>query len=434
MKHTTFFLTLFFLCFFTKQTYAQDDYVLQSSSTTSGGGYSESSSFKMEGSTGNVTAGEDSSASFKSSVGFVQIVQQITNNLDVDSTMFRTFSVNTLLSAKPNKLNKLGKVALVPNVANWRDTVILRFDKKNGIALGIPQIDKTLAKLLAWVRFKKGADFGKFFIEVQTNTAYNAPLDSIRVTTSTKKKKLTKEFKPTTKTYTNPLLQEFAVFKLNLYSSIKGITPKGLDSLEYNSSESPYDGMTLSQIANRIDTVLTYYKTRTLPGDDSAKVGATALENLRQLLKSVNDFFVSSIALANGDSIVANKGLYFSGRTPIYTASFLKRNSGNKVEALISSLDFNEFPTAYSLSQNYPNPFNPTTAIGFSLLAVSNITLKIYNVLGQEVETLIHNEQMEEGLHEIEFDASHLSSGVYFYRLNVNNGEFVQTKKLVLMK
>ena len=57
------------------------------------------------------------------------------------------------------------------------------------------------------------------------------------------------------------------------------------------------------------------------------------------------------------------------------------------------------------------------TAIGFSLLAVGNVSLKIYDVLGREVTTLINNETMEEGMHEIQFDASRLSSGVYYYRL-----------------
>jgi len=58
--------------------------------------------------------------------------------------------------------------------------------------------------------------------------------------------------------------------------------------------------------------------------------------------------------------------------------------------------------------------------------------LKIYNVLGQEVATLLNNEQLEEGEHEVQFDASGLTSGVYFYRINVNNGEF--SKKMILVK
>ncbi|MBS4028843.1 MAG: T9SS type A sorting domain-containing protein [Ignavibacteriales bacterium] len=94
----------------------------------------------------------------------------------------------------------------------------------------------------------------------------------------------------------------------------------------------------------------------------------------------------------------------------------------------------NQFPSQSSLEQNYPNPFNPQTTIGFSLLAVGNVTLKVYNVFGQEVATLLNNELMQSGKNEIQFDGSGLTSGMYFYYLNVNNGEFVQTKKLVLMK
>jgi len=88
--------------------------------------------------------------------------------------------------------------------------------------------------------------------------------------------------------------------------------------------------------------------------------------------------------------------------------------------------------TEYVLSQNYPNPFNPTTAIGFSLLAVSNVTLKVYDILGKEVATLIHSRVMDEGKHEVEFDASNLPSGMYFYKLTANN--FSQVKKMQVLK
>ncbi|MBS4027792.1 MAG: T9SS type A sorting domain-containing protein, partial [Ignavibacteriales bacterium] len=95
------------------------------------------------------------------------------------------------------------------------------------------------------------------------------------------------------------------------------------------------------------------------------------------------------------------------------------------------------YPTGYfNLSQNYPNPFNPSTSISFQLSAVSDVTLKINNVLGQEVATLLNNETLESGQHEVQFDASKLSSGVYFYRIAASNNErnFVEVKKMVLMK
>lgn len=93
-------------------------------------------------------------------------------------------------------------------------------------------------------------------------------------------------------------------------------------------------------------------------------------------------------------------------------------------------------PATYSMEQNYPNPFNPSTSIRFSLAEQSMTMLKVYNVLGQEVATLLNGE-LSAGNHEVNFDASNLTSGVYVYQLEAigSNGEvFVSTKKMILNK
>lgn len=90
-----------------------------------------------------------------------------------------------------------------------------------------------------------------------------------------------------------------------------------------------------------------------------------------------------------------------------------------------------QIPTKFSLEQNYPNPFNPTTKIEFALPKESNVTLKIYNLLGQEVETLI-NKVMQAGYHSVDFNATGFPSGMYVYRIEAGN--FVQVKKMLLMK
>jgi Peptidase family C25/Secretion system C-terminal sorting domain len=85
----------------------------------------------------------------------------------------------------------------------------------------------------------------------------------------------------------------------------------------------------------------------------------------------------------------------------------------------------------FMLMQNFPNPFNPTTLITYQLPIVSNVTLKVYDMVGKEVKTLVNSRQSA-GLHSVIFNASNLSSGVYFYRMIA--GDFVQTKKLILLK
>lgn len=88
--------------------------------------------------------------------------------------------------------------------------------------------------------------------------------------------------------------------------------------------------------------------------------------------------------------------------------------------------------TKFESEQNYPNPFNPTTSIEYLVPSNEYVTLKVYDLLGNEVANLV-NEQKEAGNYKVEFDASNLSSGVYFYRLKTSSG-FIMTKKLLLMK
>ena len=85
----------------------------------------------------------------------------------------------------------------------------------------------------------------------------------------------------------------------------------------------------------------------------------------------------------------------------------------------------------YSLKQNYPNPFNPSTRIQYAISSRQLVTLKVYDVLGKEIATLV-NEEKSAGSYEIEFNASHLASGIYYYQLRA--GDYVETKKMILLK
>lgn len=90
-----------------------------------------------------------------------------------------------------------------------------------------------------------------------------------------------------------------------------------------------------------------------------------------------------------------------------------------------------ELPSQFSLSQNYPNPFNPTTNIKFNIPKSGFVKLTVFDVLGKEIQTLV-NEQLSPGSYSYDFDASHLPSGIYYYKIESN--EFTQTKKMVLIK
>jgi hypothetical protein len=89
------------------------------------------------------------------------------------------------------------------------------------------------------------------------------------------------------------------------------------------------------------------------------------------------------------------------------------------------------FPKEHQLFQNYPNPFNPTTVISYALPVTGFVSLIVYDNLGRVIKTLV-NEEQSVGKHEISFNASEFSSGIYFYTLRTGN--FTETKKLVLLK
>jgi len=88
-------------------------------------------------------------------------------------------------------------------------------------------------------------------------------------------------------------------------------------------------------------------------------------------------------------------------------------------------------PSVFSLEQNYPNPFNPSTTINYQLTGRSHVTLKVFDVFGREVTTLVNGIE-NQGHKSIQFDANRFATGVYFYRLQA--GSFIETKKLILLR
>ncbi len=124
---------------------------------------------------------------------------------------------------------------------------------------------------------------------------------------------------------------------------------------------------------------------------------------------------------------------YFNLKFEIYKAGFCYwKDSIRFTPSPVGVEDeFNPFPTEFLLSQNYPNPFNPITIIKYAVPKWSRTTLKIFDILGNDIVTLV-NEEKPVGTYELNWNADNLPSGVYFYRLQA--GDFVQTRKMILLK
>ena len=128
----------------------------------------------------------------------------------------------------------------------------------------------------------------------------------------------------------------------------------------------------------------------------------------------------------DGRIVAAGSSMDQSNNTLFAVARYLPHNGPVNV-----TQEKTDIPGRYSLLQNYPNPFNPTTVISYQLPVASYVELKVYDILGREVAALV-NERENAGVHKVKFDAAGLSSGVYFYR--IRSGEFVQAKRLVVLR
>jgi endo-1,4-beta-xylanase len=148
----------------------------------------------------------------------------------------------------------------------------------------------------------------------------------------------------------------------------------------------------------------------------STIVDSSVADTLLQLdtLASYTKYYWHVYSINSGDT-----GSYSS------TANF---TTGDQISGVDESTGI---PQKYSLLQNYPNPFNPTTVISYSIPQSAMVNLTIYNLLGQKITTLI-NQQQDAGSYKVIFDASSLTTGIYFYRINA--GKFSQVKKMLLLK
>lgn len=189
------------------------------------------------------------------------------------------------------------------------------------------------------------------------------------------------------------------------------------------SGNANYDVMTSTKICNdtaaSLNILLLYTKTAYALSAGSYWLGSLRF-NVTNPQACFRMAFINNSSVFDGSTPLA----YSTGWTYTSYDTCLNMPSG------ISSLPV-EIPKEFNLSQNYPNPFNPVTMIKFALPKASYVTLRVYDMLGREVAELV-NGHKSAGQYIVDFDASSLTSGIYFYRLESNG--FVDVKRMVVLK
>ena len=316
----------------------------------------------------------------------------------------------------------------MPNAANMYNEVFLDngfgAPDVGGLITGIPRPDSM--RYYGWVRISLEKDLKRSFygrIGLHTSNTHGFS-DFVH-------KPLVKEQKslPPTK-QNNRLFADLAALKINIVASALGITTHGFGELVFDDGQSPLSGLTLLQLAARADTMLTFWR----------GIPSSSFVGIDTVIRKITTAFEGSI-----DSVSFGSALVYAGLKPLQSIPFLRANPGT-IPAVMNPSKFqhNDMPPAFSLHQNYPNPFNPTTTISFDLPGSGLVSLKIYNVLGQQIATLLDREPFDEGEQSLEFDARNLPSGVYFYRLDLTglsedgtasaHESFSMVKKMLLVK
>lgn len=314
-----------------------------------------------------------------------------------------------------------------PNGGTVRDYLYKNIiTKPNGLVIGIP----TPAPNVGWIRYK--ASDKKDF----PHTGAARCFDNI-VTGNGRFKAFVGELKnPHVSKHDNHLLGELHALKLAIIANDAGVTDPdtgtSLGNLIYNDTSNvtdPYNGMSIRDIAHLADSALTYC-------GNFISTDYIAL-----------DFCISRINQAFDGPYDAYEKvpLEIRGTHDLSEIPFLHSNPSPAAAIRPTKFSSSAFivenvPQSTRLMQNYPNPFNPTTTIDFHLSVPSIVTLKVYNLLGQEIATLFDQEELGEGDQSADFNARELTSGVYFYTIVAQSTDedtpqyFHSVKRMLLLK
>jgi len=333
-------------------------------------------------------------------------------------------------SEGPKKTSWFAISLPMPNPANVRDEVfgsglVISY----GLIAGVPSVENS--RKYAWVDIRKSNDlYGSLYDRAGLHSGTprgftNGPKAGAIVG---RIKKL-----PPSK-FNNKLFGNLLTLKFNIWASTVGITPTGFGELVYQESDNPLAGMMIKDIASKADTLMTFWK----------DIPSAAYINIDTTIDKLNQAFSGPM-----DTIQFALRTKVTGFQSVGNVPFLKPNYGlipktaPELEYPLAGVE-EQIPDQFMLNQNYPNPFNPTTTISFGIPDEASVTIKLYDLLGREIATLLNNEWYEAGLHAVEFTATNLPSGTYFYRMTATTnagdaengvpGVFTSTKKMILVK
>ncbi|MGA9117462.1 MAG: T9SS type A sorting domain-containing protein [Bacteroidota bacterium] len=384
-------------------------------------------------------------------------------------------------SRKPAKRAKAGKPITPENFPTWTNLVseiviqgafapyTSESDAAGGAVIGqslmVPagpdkwKPHRDSAAIRCWVRPDKwdikksrGKNYKNFQKTLfhKLNGFHDGTPRGLDFTTDGRNKPLNKERKKLeTKKHDNALFGELVALKVNIGASQLRTTPVGFGDLVYENDGNPYDEMSILEISAAADMMMTYWQ-----GNDSADYAV-----LHAVMHDLNRAFSGPLDTVqfNDYTPAGNpKPLIVAGQVDLATVPYLKLvppyavtvvprlNAEVEPEEDPEDAEYEEaeeegVPLAARVYQNYPNPFNPVTTIGFRLGEASRVTIRVYNLLGQEVGTLMAGEECEEGYSTVEFTAAGLASGIYFYRVEAAGLEegglrTTETRKMMVLK
>jgi len=330
---------------------------------------------------------------------------------------YRSFAQDSLGLRSIRFKKGKGVIIAKPNAGNVRDSVFARGAFPNAILLGIDRRDS--ARYYGWVYFTGSLYVRNGLPQGITPRPFAKILD--RDFTG-------KMRNPTNKRYNNRLLGELLALKLNIGISDAGLTQSEFGDLVYHDTSvyaQMINGKRLRDLVLSVDSVMTEYR----------KFTSINYSYIATALHTINNAFDGTF------DTVSTSPLKVKSTRPVFSIPFLTTSTlpATVVPAFTPAPPADEeLPNKFTLYQNYPNPFNPYTRIEYVLTEPSIVTLKVYNILGQEVATLIDHTAIEDGHQLIDFDATNIASGVYFYRMIAEplsgHGYLTQVKKMMVIR